>query len=64
MVRHPCQKNAWRFSASASVQPATLADAAGAAAPALRIIVTVTGPANGQLVMEALRTRHAPNAVN
>jgi MSHA pilin protein MshD len=52
------------YSASTAVQPATLADAAGAAAPALRIIVTVTGPANGQLVMEALRTRHAPNAVN
>lgn len=49
---------------SVAVQATTLSDAGGAGAPALRVIVSVTGPANGQMVMEALRTRHAPNSVN
>jgi MSHA pilin protein MshD len=53
-----------RYAVSVGVQAVTLADTGGAGAPALRITVSVTGPANGQLVMEAFRTRHAPNSVN
>jgi MSHA pilin protein MshD len=52
------------YAVSVGVQALTLADTGGAGAPALRITVSVTGPANGQLVMEALRTRHSPNSVN
>jgi MSHA pilin protein MshD len=53
-----------RYAVSVGVQAVTLADTGGAGAPALRITVSVTGPANGQLVMEAFRTRHSPNSVN
>jgi MSHA pilin protein MshD len=52
------------YSATVGVREFTLADASGVAAPALRVTVTVTGPANAQVVMEGFRTRHAPNAVN
>ncbi|MBC7780053.1 MAG: prepilin-type N-terminal cleavage/methylation domain-containing protein [Proteobacteria bacterium] len=52
------------YSLGVSVQDATLAAAAGAGAPALRVIVTVEGPANARVVMESFRTRHAPNAIN
>jgi len=50
------------YGVTVRVQDATLADAAGVAAPALRITVSVSGPANARLEMEGYRTRHAPNA--
>jgi len=52
------------FTATASVQPITLSDAAGAGAAALRIAVSVTGPTNVSVALETFRTRHAPNSVN
>jgi len=52
------------FTATASVQPVTLSDAAGTGAAALRIAVSVTGPANVSVALETFRTRHAPNSVN
>ncbi len=45
-----------------SVQPARLTDAAGLAAAALLVTVTATGPANARVVLQAYRSRHAPNS--
>ena len=36
----------------------------GRDAAALRVVVTVAGPANASLVLEGYRTRHAPNSAN
>ena len=52
------------FTATASVQPVTLSDAAGTGAAALRISVSVTGPTNVSVSLETFRSRHAPNSVN
>jgi len=46
------------------VDDAKLSDASGDGAEALRVRVTVYGPANSELVLEGFRTRHAPNAAN
>lgn len=52
------------YGVTVRVQDSTLTDVAGAAAPALRITVSVSGPANARLEMESYRTRHAPNALH
>jgi MSHA pilin protein MshD len=46
------------------VADARLAAASGEGADALRVQVTVSGPANSELVLEGYRTRHAPNAAH
>jgi MSHA pilin protein MshD len=49
------------YSANVTVQAAALGSIS-AAGDALRITVTVTGPAATQIKLEGWRTRHAPNA--
>jgi MSHA pilin protein MshD len=52
------------YTVAISVAPATLSDASGSGAAALRVTVTATGPANAQVILQAFRTRYAPNSVN
>ena len=50
------------YSASVSVAAAALHTLGAGSGDALRITVTVTGPAGTQLTLEGYRSRHAPNA--
>lgn len=52
------------YAVAVTVRPATLADEHGRSAPALRVSVTVTGPADTRVVLESFRTGHSPNAVD
>lgn len=50
------------YSASVAVAAAALHTVGAGSGDALRITVTVTGPAGTQLTLEGYRSRHAPNA--
>ena len=50
------------YSASVNVAAAALGTIAAASGDALRITVTVTGPAGTSVTLDGYRTRHAPNA--
>lgn len=50
------------YSASVAVAAATLNTITAGSGDALRITVTVTGPASTSVTLEGWRTRHAPNA--
>jgi MSHA pilin protein MshD len=62
-VRNDAIRGLENYSVEVQVRDATLSTAAGDAA-ALRVVVTVAGPANASLVLEGYRTRHAPNSAN
>jgi MSHA pilin protein MshD len=62
-VRNDAIRGLEDYSVEVQVRDATLSTAAGDAA-ALRVVVTVAGPANASLVLEGYRTRHAPNSAN
>jgi MSHA pilin protein MshD len=49
-------------SASVAVAPAALGSLGAGSGDALRITVTVTGPAGTSVTLAGYRTRHAPNA--
>jgi len=51
------------YSASVAVAAAALGSIAAGSGDALRITVTVTGPANTVVVLSGYRTRYAPNAI-
>ncbi|MBY0437204.1 MAG: prepilin-type N-terminal cleavage/methylation domain-containing protein [Burkholderiales bacterium] len=63
-VRNEAVPGLEAYAVVVQVSDARLAAASGDSAEALRVLVTVTGPASSELVLEGYRTRHAPNAAN
>jgi MSHA pilin protein MshD len=63
-VRNAPVRGLEAYAVAVEVSDAQLSAASGDAAGALRVRVTVRGPANSELVLEGYRTRHAPNAAN